>query len=206
MIDELIEAKYTTQSAPLERFLTYLRTRKILSFVKDMVVLDFGCGSYLRTLRSIEGLAKARYGIDSFFKDTKPIKTHDGISVAGSFSDLRQLVQSSRESIDCIISLACFEHLRQEDLRLVLLELHKVSLPEAFIVGTVPTPPAKPVLEFLSYKLGLIDSSQIEDHKVYYDKEMLIEALIGTGWELCKYRRFQFGMNSFFCFKKLAQS
>ena len=57
-------------------------------------------------------------------------------------------------------------------------------------------------LEFLSYKLRLIDPSQIKDHEVYYNKTMLENALQGTGWKLDFYKRFQFGMNSFFQLKK----
>ena len=81
-------------------------------------------------------------------------------------------------------------------------ELALISSDDAVLLATVPTPWAKPVLEFLSYKLRLIDPSQIKDHEVYYNKTMLENALQGTGWKLDFYKRFQFGMNSFFQLKK----
>jgi hypothetical protein len=201
-VDSLIEEKKTTQRAPLERFLNYLRTKKIISHVHNAVVLDFGCGSTLRTLRSIGHLTKSRYGIDSYFKNDAPKRTPDGISVVGSFSHLNSMLKQNGEAIDVIISLACFEHMETSDFKNVLAELKNISRDGALIVGTVPRPPAKPVLEFLSYRLGLIDRSQIEDHKVYYDQKSLANALKGTGWELSYYTTFQFGMNSFFRMEK----
>jgi 2-polyprenyl-3-methyl-5-hydroxy-6-metoxy-1,4-benzoquinol methylase len=196
--DRYIEEKKTTQRAPLEKFLNFWRTKKIVPFVADKITLDFGCGASLRTLRAIGGMTKSRYGIDSHFKNDEPHTTTDGINVVGSFTDLSAMLAARKESVDVIISLACFEHLETADLRVVLSELRKISKDGAVIVGTVPRPPAKPVLEFLSYKLRLIDPTQIEDHKVYYDKSMLRSALEGTGWQLEHYQTFQLGMNSFF--------
>lgn len=194
----LIEAKETTQKAPLERLLTQLRTRKIVPYVHAKAVLDFGCGRHLTTLRALQGRATARYGIDSAFVKIKSHKTSDGIGVVGSFDDLRVMLKTDNESIQCILSLACFEHLEPENCRHVLKELAAVAADDAILVGTVPTPPAKPVLEFLSYRLGLIDRSQIEDHKIYYDQKTLSDMITGTGWKMAEYRKFQFGMNSFF--------
>lgn len=202
MSDHLIASKTTTQKAPLERFLTYLRTRKIVRFVPGRTVLDFGCGAHFKTLRAMGAAAHARYGIDSVFKSKPAFETEDHIHIVGGFSDLDLLLKKHNRAIDLIVSLACFEHLKADELGPVLRELYKVSSPNARLMGTVPRPAAKPVLEFLSYKLRLIDASQIEDHEVYYDRNLLVEALSGTGWILESYRTFQFGFNSFFVFKK----
>ncbi len=201
-MEHLIESKTTTQHAPLELFLTYLRTRKILPFVNNSVVLDFGCGKHLRTLQAVEGRALNRYGLDSCFKSMQAHVTKCGIHVAGSFADLKAALGQCGDNINLILALACFEHFETDTLQGILRELALVSTSDATLVGTVPTPIAKPVLEFLSYKLRLIDPSQIRDHKVYYDRSTLEKALVGTGWELASYSRFQFGMNSFFKFKK----
>jgi hypothetical protein len=48
----------------------------------------------------------------------------------------------------------------------------------------------------LSFKLGLIDPSQIRDHKVYYDDLWLKEILGETAWSLSFYKTFQLGLNS----------
>jgi hypothetical protein len=200
--EHLIESKTTTQHAPLELFLTYLRSRKILPYVKNATVLDFGCGAHLRTLQAIGGRASHRFGLDSYYKKGTPHRTSDGIVVVGSFADLRSALDQNGQSINMILSLACFEHFKSSILRGILAELSLISTDDAVLLGTVPTPWAKPILEFLSYKLRLIDRSQIEDHEVYYSKAMLENTLLGSGWELDFYKPFQFGMNSFFRLKK----
>jgi hypothetical protein len=95
-----------------------------------------------------------------------------------------------------------FEHIPPLDLVNVLHHLAKISTPDAIIVGTVPTPLARPVLEFLSFKLGLIDSSQINDHWVYYDDLWLKEILALTPWRMQSYKLFQLGLNSEFILSK----
>ncbi len=200
--EHLIESKTTTQRAPLELLLTWLRTRKILPYVEAGVVLDFGCGAHLRTLRAVGNNASQRFGIDSWYKDQQPTTVADGITVVGSFTDLRTVLSKKNLKLNRILSLACFEHIETVDLIGILKELAAVATDDALLIGTVPTPAAKPVLEFLSYRLGLIDRTQIEDHKVYYNQDTLRSAFKGTGWEMTDYRTFQFGWNSFFVFGK----
>ena len=198
-VSDIIASKTTTQEAPLERLLTWLRTRRVLKFIeKGAVVLDFGCGAHLQTLRAIPTHDNLRIGIDSCFKKISGQRTVDGIYVFGNFDDLKKFLISKNAKISMIISLACFEHLYVEELQPVLKELAPLCAAKARLIGTVPAPPAKPVLEFLSHRLGLIDPSQIADHKVYYDKTMLDQALTGAQWKLESYQRFQFGFNSFF--------
>ncbi len=190
------EAKQTTQSAPLEGLLTHLRTLKVKPHVVGRNVLDFGCGRTLKTLRALEGVAAQRSGVDSCFLG-RPLEKMDGIQVAGSIESF-----ASTPPFDRVIALACFEHLEKGEFVGVLKALSKITTQDAWICGTVPTPPSKPVLEFLSYKLKLIDESQIRDHKIYYDRAHLAETVAHGGWKLEKYSRFQLGLNSFFILAK----
>jgi hypothetical protein len=190
-----VNPKGTTQKGLLESILADVRTRKIIPYTKDRQVLDFGCGEHLWTLRRLLGHARALTGFDILYRGLPPQITHDGITVCGALDQVSG-------PIDCIVSLACFEHLEPESLAPVLRQLAVCSLPHAKIIGTVPRPPAKPVLEFLSYKLRLIDASQIADHKVYYDLPLLRAAAQRGGWDIEVYRTFQFGMNSFFVMSK----
>ena len=201
--EAIIASKTTTQHAPLEKLLTSLRIRRVVPYIsRDDVVLDFGCGQHLRALRALESKASTRLGLDSCFKSLNAPQVIDGCKVFGSFGALHEEISKLGRKIDAVLSLACFEHLDMEEFRAALSQLAQLTKPQARLIGTVPTPPAKPVLEFLSYKLHLIDPSQIEDHKIYYDKNLLVQSLEGTEWLLADYRTFQFGLNSFFVFKK----
>jgi hypothetical protein len=119
-----------------------------------------------------------------------------GIQVVNKLDQLHQ------HDYDLVIALAVFEHLHPKQLHQALHQLNAITVPQALVVGTVPTPLARQVLELLSYRLGLIDASQIRDHKVYYDNLWLPEILSDTPWQLQCYHTFQLGMNSFFVLEK----
>ena len=187
--------KKTSQNGFLEPILTKLRTKKIEDYTKNKIVLDFGCGEKLSTLRHILPRVKEAHGYDILYSGLPVQKTEDNISVYGNLSQIES-------KIEIITSLACFEHLEQDELKIILKDLSKVCTDKAQIIGTVPRPPAKPVLEFLSYRLKLIDPKQIKDHKIYYNKSTLEKILRGTPWTLTKYETFQLNMNSFFVLTK----
>ena len=94
--------------------------------------------------------------------------------------------------------MAVFEHIDPFILIDILSELSERTSKEAIIFGTTPTPIARPVLEFLSYKIKLIDESQIRDHEIYYDDFWFNKILSKTKWVLSYYKTFQFGFNSEF--------
>lgn len=183
--------KKTSQSGFLESPLTWMRTRKVRPYVRNKDVLDFGCGQHLETLRQLRPIARNVAGFDILFNNVRPQVTSDGISVYGQLEDIRN-------KFDVITALACFEHIEQCELPLILAELKRFVSPYGHIIGTVPRPPAKPVLEFLSYRLGIIDASQIRDHKIYYNRHELEKTALKGGWKMIHYKHFQLGMNSFF--------
>lgn len=115
---------------------------------------------------------------------------------------VQELHQLEHHDYGVVMALAVFEHLEPSELQQVLHQLNTITLADALVVGTVPTPWARPVLELLSYRLGLIDASQIRDHKVYYDDLWLALILNGTPWTLKSYHAFQLGMNSMFVLTK----
>lgn len=196
--------KLTSQNAPLERLLTWWRTLKVRKHVKGKRVLDFGCGADFNSLRSFGTSGSFRCGVDIRFSGEDSFLTVDGIEAFGSLNDVFDQISVGRiPPVEIIVTLACFEHLEADEQRQTLLMMHKISTSGGTIAGTVPTPSAKPVLEFLSERLGLIDPSQIRDHRIYYDKKLITQTLKGTGWKIREYRTFQFGMNSFFVLEKL---
>ena len=206
MIDPLmrpVARKLTSQDAPLERLLTWWRTTKVRRHVAGKRVLDFGCGADFKSLRSFGTGVTFRCGVDACFAGDEPFSTAEGIEGFGSLAELAdQVAAGNIAPVEIIIALACFEHLEADEHHETLRIMDKLSTPDATICGTVPTPAAKPVLEFLSERMGLIDPSQIRDHKIYYDRESLTRALKETGWFLAEYRTFQLGMNSFFVLRK----
>jgi 2-polyprenyl-3-methyl-5-hydroxy-6-metoxy-1,4-benzoquinol methylase len=68
--------------------------------------------------------------------------------------------------------LAVMEHLENDEA--ILKECARLLKPGGGLLITVPSWYAKPVLEFLSFRLNLINPSEIRDHKRYYNKEDLV--------------------------------
>ena len=178
----------TTQKAPLERFLNLLRTKKIKKYISGKKVLDFGCGQSAWTARILASECTSIVGIDSSL-DLEESQV-EGVTLFNHLDCLRS------KSFDVILMLAVIEHIRPFDFRHLLSQFLDITTSQSLIVATIPTTKARPVLELLSFKLGLIDPSQIRDHKVYYDDLWLNEILHETSWELSFYKTFQFGLNS----------
>ena len=96
--------------------------------------------------------------------------------------------------------LAVLEHLSySED---ILKEIHRVLKKDGRLIITVPSKIAKPILEFLSYKMHVIDRLEIEDHKKYYNKKDIFEAAEISNFIVEKHKYFQLGCNNFAILKK----
>ena len=182
--------KPTTQNAPLEKLLSYLRYKRTIQFIKNKKVLDFGCGISNWNAKFIGKYPKLIHGVDSSLSEFN--RENYLIEI---FKEIKALPISDYE---VILSMAVFEHIEPFNLIKILDEIYNKTSKNAIIFGTTPTPLARPILEFLSYKLKLIDESQIRDHKVYYDDFWLKSILIKTNWIIKSYRIFQIGMNSEF--------
>ena len=182
--------KVTTQNAPLEKLLSYFRYKRTIKFIKNKKVLDFGCGISNWNAKFIGQYPKIIHGVDSSISELK--RENSSIRI---YSEISELPFSDYE---VVLSMAVFEHIEPFNLIHILNQIHSKTNKYAIIFGTTPTPLSRPVLEFLSYQLKLIDESQIRDHKVYYDDFWLKSILIKTGWIIKNYKTFQFGMNSEF--------
>ena len=185
----------TTQNAPLERLLNKLRANKVKKHTVNQAVLDFGCGKNAWTTKYLRPTCRCIVGFEPSLN--QPTK-NGAVEIYNSLTTIKE----KQIKFDTVIALAVFEHIKPLVFRNTLKELSLITTDQAIITGTVPRPEAKPILEFLSLRLKLIDPSQILDHKVYYDELWLKEMIEGTGWHLELYEKFQFGLNSYFILKK----
>ena len=103
---------------------------------------------------------------------------------------------------EIFLSMASFEYIDQFILIDILSELSNKSSKSFIIFGTRLITLGRPILEFLSYKLNLIDKIQIRDHEIYYDDFWFNKILSKTNWILSYYKTFQFGLNSEFILSK----
>ena len=184
----------TSQDAPLERILSYFRYKRTIKYIRNKKVLDFGCGIKNWNSEFIGRYPKLMHGLDRSMPSAGV--NHNVLEI---FKDIQDLPFNDYE---IVLSMAVFEHIDPFILIDILSELTDRTSKNAIIFGTTPTPLARPVLEFLSYKLKLIDESQIRDHEIYYDDFWFNKILSKTDWILSYYKTFQFGLNSEFILSK----
>lgn len=177
----------------LEPILRKMRINRILPIVKHYSqcnLLDVGCGWEARLLLNIEDHIAKGVGID--FK--APDICRDKISTISA--EISKTLPFESNSFNVVTLLAVLEHLSYpED---ILGEINRVLKPGGVLVGTVPSKIAQPVLEFLSYRLGIINPKEISDHKCYYDKDSVTAILQRSGFISIGHKYFQLGMNNFF--------
>jgi len=181
------------KEAILEPFLRNLRIKRVLPVLKQFPecnLLDVGCGWEARLLRQVEPYITRGTGID--FKapelETRKLKTISAVFV--------DTLPFPDHSFDVVTLMAVLEHLSNPDA--ILSEIHRVLKHGGVLVGTVPSKASKPVLEFLSYKLNIVNPDEIRDHKQYFNKKSLQTIFMNAGFTQIKHRYFQFGMNNFF--------
>jgi len=180
------------KEAALEPLLRRLRIRQVLPVVRrhpDCRLLDVGCGWEARLLRAVEPHVARAVGVD--FKAPR-LRTAKLETVAMTLADTLPFPDAS---FDVVTMLAVLEHLAQP--RAMVEEIARVLKPGGAVVLTVPSKAARPVLEFLAYRLGVVSESEIRDHKQYYDRRSLFALLHDSGLAIERHRYFQLGMNNF---------
>ena len=178
--------------AILEPVLRRMRIRQVLPVIQqyhDCVLLDIGCGWEAKFLRSIEAYVSKGEGIDSRAPElhTEKLSTRR-ITLTDS-------LPYPNEAFDVVTMLAVLEHLSHP--RAVVAEVSRILKPGGRLVLTVPSKAAKPVLEFLAFRLGIVSAAEIRDHKCYYTGRLLRDLVSGTGLVIEAHRYFQLGMNNF---------
>jgi len=98
--------------------------------------------------------------------------------------------------------VAFLEHLDKP--QLILGESFRILKKGGKLILTTPTPLAKSILEFLSFKLRLIDENEIRDHKNYFWPKDIQKMLEENGFEgkNIKSNYFEFFLNGLVVAKK----
>ena len=170
----------------IDKILRWMRCRRFNKYIpKNGVVCDFGCGEDFSFLKTISDKIKKGYGIDNKYNH----KNYKNIEIVNDIKDI------SDNSVDLVVMIAVLEHLEcPVD---ILIKLKRILKLSGKLVLTTPTPAARPLLEFLAYKLKIINREEIMDHKCYYNKQELLYLFKKMQFKNVKHKYFQFGLNNF---------
>jgi len=166
--------------------------RRVLPYVKrypQCALLDIGCGWEALMLQELEPHLGRGVGID--FKvpslNTERLQT---ISIT-----LERDLPFPDQSFDMITILAMLEHLDHP--AAILREVSRLLRPGGGLLVIVPSWYAKPVLEFLAYRMGIVNPDEIRDHKRYFNREDLFALVAQTpGLRVDHHYYFQLGFNN----------
>lgn len=211
----------------VDKLLRKMRLARVLPSIKlfkNPRLLDIGCGFEAKLLQEIEDYIAKGVGIDykapeihtdkiqtfSYIFESKyelGLETSQAIIGGGGAESSENTacqqphqadvsLPFENESFEIITMLAVIEHLSNPIA--MLREIERLLVPNGILLLTAPSHAAKPVLEFLSYKLHIIDEREIRDHKRYYNKRDFIEFLAQVPkLKLIQHNYFQCGMNNF---------
>ena len=185
-----------------DKLLFFLRTRVITSKLKETTylkaIIDLGSGYNGYFLSNIidrfPDLEKA-IGVDLSVNSKLDIRKITLIS-----GNLNEKLPFADKTFDIVFSTAVLEHLENYDL--ALKEMYRILNDGGRLFLTTPDPSAKPVLEFLSYKLGLIEEHEIRDHKKYFSRKELRSLFAELGFHGIRVMPFQLGLNTIAVCKK----
>ena len=180
------------KEALLEPFLRRQRIARVLPVIRrypQCRLLDVGCGFEARLLRAVEPYVAKAVGVDQRAPEVS------GPKLATVRTRLFVELPFDDGAFDVVTMLAVLEHLDRPEP--IVREIRRVLAPGGRLVLTVPHHRAKPVLEFLAYRVGIVSEVEIRDHKRYWGRKELAGLFAEVGLRMETHRHFQVGFNNF---------
>jgi SAM-dependent methyltransferase len=193
-IDESYGQKELTFVDRLGVWLSQRAIRRELPGRSDLELLELGCGYRATQLVALASRLKLGVGVD--FQVAPELRALDKFTFhEGAIEEtLRQL---SGQRFDAVLLISVLEHLH--DPLLALESIRQLLKPLGTLLINVPTWRGKGFLEFSAFRFGLSPKTEMDDHKMYYDKRDLWPLLLRAGFKpsLIKMRYHKFGLNLF---------
>jgi 2-polyprenyl-3-methyl-5-hydroxy-6-metoxy-1,4-benzoquinol methylase len=177
----------------LDKLISFIRNYELLKNKRIIgkKIIDFGCGSNFQNItkrysKASKAVLIDLYG-DNFIKNN--------IKFINYHKDLNKIdIELKNEKFDIIILAAVIEHL---DSPAVIIKYLKKFLNEnGYFLLTAPSIYSKPILEFMAFKLNLINADLVKEHKRYYNKDEYIDLAKKTESNLINFKYFLLGMNT----------
>lgn len=186
---------------PLDNFLRYYRYQKVFKYLKNKNfnnLLDIGCHD-LYTLKKLKKkrIAKNLYGIDK----NLPIQDEQFFLLNNIFplSEV-ELAKLKKIRFQCIISMATFEHIKEDQLTTSVNQLSELLDDNGIVIITVPSPLVDSIINVLSI-LNLIDSEELDGDAHHHLSVKKLKRILNQKF-IVRHHFFQLGLNNLLCLIK----
>lgn len=184
----------------LDKLFLHLRlhiVKKNINF-DNKSILDVGCGYHALNLQYIKQNYSPKH-LAALDLNLNPDLEKEWIEcIIGNLEDWLE----SNKKYDIILATAILEHIQHDEQ--FITSCYKHLSDHGVLVITTPSIWSQPVLEFLAYKLHVIEEVEIRDHKRYYDKNSLENIFLHAGFQKnnIHHSYFELRMNNFVIAKK----
>ena len=184
---------YNNKYNALDKLIATFRSKEIKKNInlKGKKILDFGCGSNFLELKKRYHQCSDIFLVDKIGIDFKE-ENFNFINFNGNVSELDKILPN--EYFDHIFLLAVIEHLDHPENILNMLK-YKLKK-DGFIFLTAPSKKSKWILEFMAFKLKIINEELIKEHKRYYNFNEYNKLSTLTNMKILKFYFFEFGLNT----------
>ena len=177
----------------LDKVIAYLRHYELFKnqSVVGKKIIDFGCGSNFKDIFNKYQQASKVTLIDIYgknFSEGNVVYINYNHNFDNIYKELKN------EKFDVVFLIAVIEHMDKPEE--VITNLKKFLSKDGKFIITAPSIYSKPVLEFLAFKLGIINRALVEEHKRYYNMEQYVKLAKKTKCNLLKFKFFMLGMNT----------
>ena len=184
---------YNNKYNSLDKIIAIFRSKEIHKNInlKGKKILDFGCGSNFNELKNRYHECSHITLVDKigneFIENNFKFINFDG--------DLKKLDESIPDKFfDHIFLLAVIEHLDKPEIILNILKRKLTN--DGYIFLTAPGKKSKWILEFMAFRLKIINAELVREHKRYYDLDEYKELSTLTNMRILKFYFFELGLNT----------
>jgi 2-polyprenyl-3-methyl-5-hydroxy-6-metoxy-1,4-benzoquinol methylase len=177
----------------LDKIISFIRNYELLKDkrLNGKSIIDFGCGSDFQAISKRYTETSKAVLIDLYGDDF----TKNKIKFINYNNNLNKIdIELKNEKFDIIILAAVIEHLDNPEV--IIKYLKKFLNENGYFLLTAPSIYSKPILEFMAFKLNIINADLVKEHKRYYNKHEYIDLAKKTESNLINFKYFLLGMNT----------
>ena len=177
----------------LDKIISFIRNYELLKDkrLNGKSIIDFGCGSDFQAISKRYTETSKAVLIDLYGDDF----TKNHIKFINYNNNLNKIdIELKNEKFDIIILAAVIEHLDNPEV--IIKYLKKFLNENGYFLLTAPSIYSKPILEFMAFKLNIINADLVKEHKRYYNKHEYIDLAKKTESNLINFKYFLLGMNT----------